>query len=431
VKTYGLTSKGRRETNQDSFYCGTIGEITVLAVADGMGGHAGGEIAGRLAIEAVTETLHSIASPSLALKDLLLRIFQAADSSIRKKREEKPDLDGMGSTLACLLVRGNSYAAGNIGDSRIYRVTDKGAVCLTRDHTLLQQYIDDFGLPVPDDIRQNGHILSKVVDGSGDKPDLFPEDKDVYTLEEDDLFICMTDGLVFNKYQNFEEYLYQAVFSNSTLDSLTGQLLNDAFERGSNDNCTVVAGSRMPEIRKKFVTKNSTIPGALGSVSGEAQRQKGTRFRLLRIGLLTAFILLLMLLWIRYYDGSVTDLLTRYQIIAEKNDSQESTTFSEDQNEGWPRGFTGLSVATPYYDGSKIMWYSAAGPLVDQYHLKVFQQGEMIYRDSTSNTSFILSDAHGYQNGEITMELYAAAGDSLFQPETHSRVTFNYQKNSE
>ncbi len=425
MKTSGLTSKGRRETNQDRFYCGAIRDVTVLAVADGMGGHAGGEIASSLAIEAVKEVLHARDAPSLSLKELLRRIFEAADSFIREKRKGNPQLDGMGSTLACLLVRGDRYAAGNIGDSRIYRINGTGGVSLTRDHTMLQEYIDEFGYPVPEDIQRNGHVLSRVADGSGDQPDLFPQEKDVYTLEKDDLFICLTDGLVLKNDQHFEDYLYQSVHRNSTLDSLTAQLLNDALERGSHDNCTVVAGSSIQEIKKLFPNYNRAF-------TGKAQKTKRSRFRLLRFGLITAgFILLLAFFLAWFNDVSMNDLINRFQMNSENTGNQQAYPVTEDQNHLWPRGFTGLSVTTPYYDGSRITWYSPAEPQADHYHLNVIQDNTIIYQDSTSVTSFVLRDDHGYINGELTIELYATSGDSLFRPASHSQITINYQKNSE
>lgn len=110
-----------RSGNEDS----ALASKNLIAVADGMGGHAAGEVASSLAIKTLVQSAQIFTHPDIdeeSADDLFLQSIQEADQSLKKAVEENPALSGMGTTLTSLLLRGTSVALLHIGDSRAYRL---------------------------------------------------------------------------------------------------------------------------------------------------------------------------------------------------------------------------------------------------------------------------------------------------------------------
>ena len=112
-----------REGNEDSAIYGA----NLIAVADGMGGHAGGEVASAIAINALAQLLPVITDPEIDIdsrEDLFLNITYEIDSQILEKSKQNPELAGMGTTLTALNISGDNVELLHIGDSRCYRYRD-------------------------------------------------------------------------------------------------------------------------------------------------------------------------------------------------------------------------------------------------------------------------------------------------------------------
>ncbi|MET0396057.1 MAG: protein phosphatase 2C domain-containing protein [Longimicrobiaceae bacterium] len=128
------TDRGRRPSNQDAVVATTLPDgREVVAVADGMGGHAAGEVASATALSALLDALGGGA----ALEDA----YRAADLAIRSAAERDRSLDGMGTTLVALLRSGNRYWIANVGDSRAYRISAGGIERVTRDHSFAEEAV--------------------------------------------------------------------------------------------------------------------------------------------------------------------------------------------------------------------------------------------------------------------------------------------------
>jgi PPM family protein phosphatase len=123
--------------NQDSVYAGP----RLLVVADGMGGHAHGEVASAVTIGVLAEldTRRPTADPLVSLADTVARALRRLTDLAARD----PDLTGMGSTLTALLFDGTQFGVAHVGDSRAYLVRDDTLSQLTRDHTLVQSLVDD------------------------------------------------------------------------------------------------------------------------------------------------------------------------------------------------------------------------------------------------------------------------------------------------
>ena len=128
-----------REGNEDSAIYGA----NLIAVADGMGGHAGGEVASAIAINALAQLLPVITDPDIDIdsrEDLFLNITYEIDSQILEKSKQNPELAGMGTTLTALNISGDNVELLHIGDSRCYRYRDNKLEQLSYDHTVTVSY---------------------------------------------------------------------------------------------------------------------------------------------------------------------------------------------------------------------------------------------------------------------------------------------------
>src|SRR5262249_49692379 len=124
--------------NEDSAYAGPH----LLAIADGMGGHAAGEVASSVAIYAL-RGLDRDDMPADRLLDSLAQAVAAANNELHERSVEDPSVEGMGTTLTALLWSGGTIAICHIGDSRAYLLRDGDFRQITRDHTLVQSLVDD------------------------------------------------------------------------------------------------------------------------------------------------------------------------------------------------------------------------------------------------------------------------------------------------
>ena len=181
----------RRAVNQDSAYTSS----RLLAVADGMGGHAHGEVASALAINAVAELDASLDGVELHDVDLLSALGTAMDTAARRLTDvadSDPALRGTGTTLVALLVDGTRVGVGHIGDSRAYLVRGGELHQLTHDHTLVQSLIDEGRLTADEavDHPRRSVLVRTLQEGSPAEPDLFTVEGRV-----GDRFLVCSDGV--------------------------------------------------------------------------------------------------------------------------------------------------------------------------------------------------------------------------------------------
>ena len=181
----------RRAGNQDSAYTSP----RLLAVADGMGGHAHGEVASALAIRVVAETDARLDQVDLQAVDLLDTLRAAVDEAAQRltaAADDDPSLRGTGTTLVALLLDGSRVGLAHVGDSRAYLLRDGELHQLTHDHTLVQSLVDE-GRITPDEAADHPRrsvLVRTLQEGSPADPDLFPVDAQV-----GDRFLVCSDGV--------------------------------------------------------------------------------------------------------------------------------------------------------------------------------------------------------------------------------------------
>jgi protein phosphatase len=233
----GATDVGRvRGHNEDAFLIDA--PRGVFLVADGMGGHAAGEVASALAAESVGSALRQGVDGGLRtdlLEEAMRESFHNAHMAIINYSATKPETKGMGTTLTALvLCDDGSFRLGHIGDSRAYVLRDGELQQVTRDHTLVQREIDEGRLSERGARRHHlRHVLTRALGAESlDEAEVFRG-----TLLPGDLVLLASDGLTG---MLTDRMLRRILVRGGELAELVATLIIDANARGGRDNITAV-----------------------------------------------------------------------------------------------------------------------------------------------------------------------------------------------
>lgn len=241
----GLTDIGRvRKTNQDAFFVSN--DLQLWIVADGMGGHAGGEIASHIAVETIPTFFKSQRDgkssgpiPAATLETILVQVIESANQRIREQASQNSEIKGMGTTLvAVAMTRTADHSQAVIahtGDSRVYVLRNKLLTLWTKDHTLMEERLA-LNLITPDQIRTHPlrHVLTKAL---GIDPQATPTVQ-TYELEPSDVLLLCSDGLT--KMLTDQEIQALLLKDTPNLDRMCNRLVETANRLGGEDNITVV-----------------------------------------------------------------------------------------------------------------------------------------------------------------------------------------------
>lgn len=233
AKGYSMTHVGhKRKTNQDSLLVDE--DLNLYAVADGMGGHIGGEVASALAIETLHNFLkeavqHTNFSPDISLVDA----FQTANTHVfNKSQENNMELIGMGTTLVVCMVWKNKAFFGNVGDSRAYLFRNPYLWRITEDHSVLNNQLKK-GLIEQEQtpFLVNSNVITRSVGFFPDiQVDLFQKE-----LMPGDLFLLCSDGL-----NEIPDQEICQLAQNYSPEALPKQCINKVLDGEGNDNISVV-----------------------------------------------------------------------------------------------------------------------------------------------------------------------------------------------
>jgi len=236
------TDRGQvRPNNQDAFHAApppaphaaTHGHLFI--VADGMGGHAAGEVASQIACEALRE--HYYASALAAGADpspLLVSGMAVANQRIRADAAAHPDRHQMGTTCLAVVVRDGRFWVAHAGDSRLYLLHADELYLLTRDHNVAEELLADGKIDAREAATHSGqHILTRAL---GADAKLEPELREPHALEMGDRLLLCSDGLI--RVVTDEEIA--AVLTRQDPQQAVTTLVAEANRRGAPDNVTVV-----------------------------------------------------------------------------------------------------------------------------------------------------------------------------------------------
>jgi protein phosphatase len=242
---YSYSVAGRRDSNEDEILILPLGEDAYFhGVADGMGGFKGGDVASAIVLNYAKEFLTARFARAVRpdqLKKILRELYDGADAAVHKEQKTNPQLAGMGTTLACILAKGNKYVVGNIGDSRVYQLFGGQLSQVTEDHTYVQDMVRKTGIkPDAGVLKRYGHVVTRSIEGSKDEPDLFPAHDKWFTLKDGDGFLLCSDGLIIDKTADPESALARLFVETTSLGEAAQGMVTFALNAGSSDNISVV-----------------------------------------------------------------------------------------------------------------------------------------------------------------------------------------------
>ena len=253
-----MTDTGRvREHNEDAI--GSIPDIGLMVLADGMGGYNAGEVASGIAIQIVTDLAAEGASresrdetdphsglmrQSIVLRDAIYRankiIFQTAQS--------KTDCEGMGTTIVACMFYDNKISIAHVGDSRAYRMRDGNLEQMSLDHSLLQELVDR-GFYSEEEAQRSTN-RNYVTRALGVEPTVEVEVHE-YSVLPDDVYLLCSDGLP-DMVEDEDIHLTISTF-NASLDVVGKQLIELANDHGGRDNVSVM----LAQVNTPFAARKS------------------------------------------------------------------------------------------------------------------------------------------------------------------------------
>lgn len=244
IKSFGHSDVGkRREKNEDTFLISD--DCRLYLVADGMGGHLGGEYASKLAVNTIDEVIRALEDdPEMTLPEgesmkpgdfsnCLRFAIREASRRIFEKATEDVNLHGMGTTTVALFFRNNRAYIANVGDSRVYRIRGEKINQITKDHSLVSEQIRA-GLLSADDSR--AHRLKNIITRSVGFQESVDSDVEIRAVRVGDKFLLCTDGLS----NLIEDGEIRDIVANNELEPAVKRLIDIANERGGDDNITAV-----------------------------------------------------------------------------------------------------------------------------------------------------------------------------------------------
>src|SRR2546423_2948297 len=246
-----------RKGNEDSLHASANAYRGLFIVADGMGGHAAGEVASEMAVEMVSHELADLNDlEGHDAHDRVAGALRDANRAVYERTRTERDKLGMGSTVSALLLSETRYLVGHVGDSRIYLVRDRVLRQLTKDHSLVQEQVDA-GLLTPEQARRHpqSNVITRCI-GMADEiePDGFDRDAQV-----GDPFLLASHGLTG---MVDDRRIQQLLLSRAKPERIVDALIQEANVNGGNDNITAVVVRVLEEESTNTDREITPIPPA-------------------------------------------------------------------------------------------------------------------------------------------------------------------------
>lgn len=227
-----------REKNEDRYLVPPKSGPLVFAVADGMGGHAGGEVASSLSIDTLQEHIvrfseKSCFSSPVKLRSCLEKAVLESNEVIINEQKRNPELEGMGTTLTVASVLEEELFVAHVGDSQVHLFGEAGHCQITEDHSLVMELLKN-GEIEPHEAQKHPqrHLLTRALGSSS----LLTVDFYISNIQDGNVILLCTDGLT----SMVEPQEIYEVVANKELEEAADQLLELAKARGGLDNITFI-----------------------------------------------------------------------------------------------------------------------------------------------------------------------------------------------
>jgi serine/threonine protein phosphatase PrpC len=221
-----------RQGNEDS----ALISSQLIAVADGMGGHAAGEVAPKIAVQVLKSLSPTLTASDIdedSIEDLLMHSLHSIDEEIAAVTEEEIEKRGMGTTLTALLIRDSQIALLHVGDSRCYRLRGNSLEQLSNDHTVIQELIDQ-GAITPAEAAEHPQraMLTQALRGDSDVTPVLQ----MYEVKKGDRYLLCSDGLS----GVLTDKEIKVGLKKSDKDDAVKFLVDATYINGAPDNVTVL-----------------------------------------------------------------------------------------------------------------------------------------------------------------------------------------------
>jgi len=269
-----------RETDEDcvsvSSFGGAFGTVHLLAVADGMGGHAKGEVASKIALSRIwVESFSKIAVPELfnetSFSSVLEKGINKANEDILEYTSKNPEASGMGTTSVCAIVVGNDVTLANVGDSRAYVISDTTGIRQeTKDHSFVQELVDKHEI-TEDQARDHPdkNVITKAV---GISSSLEADIKTVHLENDESLLLCC-DGVIAHL---SDDDIKKIVQETPDPQHACKKIVDMANDRGGSDNISLIILSKpldLKELDSKKLSEYEDIIAKLQESQAEYQHK--------------------------------------------------------------------------------------------------------------------------------------------------------------
>ena len=239
-----------RQGNEDSGFVSP----QLIAVADGMGGHAAGEVASRIAVEVLQSLVPALVATDIdedSVEDLLMHSLHSIDSEISIVTDEEIEKRGMGTTLTALLIRDKYISLLHVGDSRCYRLRGNTLEQLSNDHTVIQELLDQGAISLAEAAEHpQRSMLTQALRGDGDVTPVLQ----IYEVKKGDRYLLCSDGLS----GVLTEKEIKIGLKKSDKDEAVKFLVDATYVNGAPDNVTVL----IADISDEAKTTTSLIGAA-------------------------------------------------------------------------------------------------------------------------------------------------------------------------
>jgi protein phosphatase len=234
---FGTDIGRKRQQNQD--HGGAFPDLGLFVVADGMGGHRGGETASAMAVETIAASIQEAErQPDWKPAEAIANAIQAANHAIHGRAIDEVNLQGMGTTTTALLFRGKELTIGHVGDSRAYYFRPEAIWQLTRDHSLVAEKLRA-GLITREQMKTD-RMRNVITRSVGFEPDVNVEVYEM-TVQPGDIFLICSDGLSgLLEDSDLLSTIQRNLLSGNDIQRAVTELIEGANERGGDDNITAV-----------------------------------------------------------------------------------------------------------------------------------------------------------------------------------------------
>ena len=251
-----------RSGNEDNYFADVNPQRGIFIVADGMGGHAAGEVASEMAVQIVARELADVSDlHAPGVPERVEQALRRANRAIFERTMTEVDKQGMGTTASVLILAGKRYLIAQVGDSRVYLLRDGALRQLTKDHSYVQEQVDA-GFLTPEQARYHpySNVITRCVGASDDvEPDTYGGE-----LRAGDLFLVASDGLTG---MVDDRRLQQLLLARVPPERMVDALIAEANGRGGLDNITAIV--------VRVVAVDEEGPGEAPTVERPAFQEKG------------------------------------------------------------------------------------------------------------------------------------------------------------